>query len=302
MGGEVEGVSCEIKCMLKCGGLLALCAHTWHASSHVCTHNATNHLVLHLNHHQLHFIRVYHCEGLVLCTATDYTRLVVWNPYSGQTRWISVESRSVHHLLSWYAHALGYDQSKSYKILRFAHPPEDSSVHEIFKLNSNSWTVLDVTPDWRVWQSHHGLSLKGNTYWFATDKESRGHMHAVTLSSLREEQLAVLFQRNDTFEMEIWVTSMIEPNAVSWSKFFAIDMEPLTCFRFYDCGTFLIDEEKRAVVVFDEDNDALPPTRDIAYVIGENGYFRQVDLGEITTNIDGHPLACSYVPSSVRID
>ncbi|EFH52142.1 hypothetical protein ARALYDRAFT_323422 [Arabidopsis lyrata subsp. lyrata] len=44
MGGEVEGVSCEIKCMLKCGGLLALCAHTWHASSHVCTHNATNHL------------------------------------------------------------------------------------------------------------------------------------------------------------------------------------------------------------------------------------------------------------------
>ncbi|CAL9247204.1 unnamed protein product, partial [Arabidopsis halleri] len=119
------------------------------------------------------------------------------------------------------------------------------------------------------------------------DKESRGHVpdfllcfdftkerfgprlplpfvsfpeDAVILSSLREEQLAVLFQSNDTFEMEIWVTTMIEPNAVSWSKFFAIDMEPLTCFRFYDCGTFLIDEEKRAVVVFDEDNDAMPPT------------------------------------------
>ncbi|XP_020880383.1 LOW QUALITY PROTEIN: uncharacterized protein LOC9313671, partial [Arabidopsis lyrata subsp. lyrata] len=27
MGGEVEGVSCEIKCMLKCGGLLAVRAY-----------------------------------------------------------------------------------------------------------------------------------------------------------------------------------------------------------------------------------------------------------------------------------
>ncbi|AEE75763.1 unnamed protein product [Arabidopsis thaliana] len=41
----------------------------------------------------------------------------------------------------------------------------------------------------------------------------------VTLSSVREEQLEVLFQNCHTLEMEIWVTTNIEPNAMSWSKF-----------------------------------------------------------------------------------
>lgn len=43
-------------------------------------------------------------------------------------------------------------------------------------------------------------------------------------------------------------------------------MKPLTGLPFYTGGTFLIDEEKRAVVVFDEDHDSPYLTRDIAYI------------------------------------
>ncbi|XP_010465602.1 PREDICTED: putative F-box protein At3g17620 [Camelina sativa] len=270
--------------------------------------------------------RVYHCEGLVLCLTEDYTRLVVWNPYTGQTRWIRVELRSDKHRGIWYNHALGYDKSNNHKILRYLNVPGAMYVHEIYDLNSSSWRVLDVTPDWDVQFDNYGLSLKGNTYWYATDKVSREdipdfllcfdftterfgpRLHlpfdsysedAVVLSSVREEQLAVLYQHCETHEMEIWITNKIEPNALSWSKFLAVDMDPLTGFRFYSGGSFLVDEEKRVVVVFDEDKNVSETNRNTAYFIGENGYFREVDLGEITTAREIFPHAFSYVPSSV---
>ncbi|CAF1934179.1 unnamed protein product [Brassica napus] len=127
---------------------------------------------------------------------------------------------------------------------------------------------------------------------------------AVILSSVGEEQqqLAVLFQHRETFEMEVWVTTKVEPDAVSWSMFFAVDMGPLTGFRFNTGGSFVVDEENAAVVVFDEDRNVEKPTRNTAYIVGfgESSYFREVDLGKITTGKEGFPHACSYVPSSVQ--
>uniref|UniRef100_A0A1J3HMV4 Putative F-box protein n=1 Tax=Noccaea caerulescens TaxID=107243 RepID=A0A1J3HMV4_NOCCA len=38
----------------------------------------------------LNVSQVYHCEGLLL-----------WNPYSGQTRWISVKPRKYYHSLGY---------------------------------------------------------------------------------------------------------------------------------------------------------------------------------------------------------
>ncbi|KAG7582133.1 F-box associated domain type 1 [Arabidopsis suecica] len=125
---------------------------------------------------------------------------------------------------------------------------------------------------------------------------------AVTLSSVRDEQLAVLFQNCDTHEMEIWVTTKIEPNAMSWSKFLAVDMNSLTGLWFYGGGSFLIDEENKAVAVFDEDKN-VSENRNTAYFIGVNGYFREVDLGKITTGKEiFFPHAFSYVPSSVLFE
>ncbi|WZY95403.1 hypothetical protein YC2023_067732 [Brassica napus] len=220
-------------------------------------------------------------------------------------------------------HALGYEKDKwcrVYKILRFA-----GNVHEIYALkSSDSWRVLDVSPDWDIGYDNHGVSLKGNTYWYAKvarvgfllcfdfTRERFGQLlplpfecfseDAVILSSVGEEQqqLAVLFQHRETFEMEVWVTTNVEPDAVSWSMFFAVDMGPLTGFRFNTGGSFVVDEENAAVVVFDEGKNVEKPTRNAAYIVGfgESSYFREVDLGKITTGKEGFPHACSYVPSS----
>ncbi|KAL9828905.1 putative protein kinase RLK-Pelle-DLSV family [Arabidopsis thaliana] len=102
----------------------------------------------------------------------------------------------------------------------------------------------------------------------------------VTLSSVREEQLEVFFENCYTLEMEIGVTTKIEPNAISWSKFLAVDMDPLTGFQFYSGGSFLIHEEKRAVVVFDEDKNVSKTSRNTAYFIGVNGNFREKWISE----------------------
>ncbi|KAG7577607.1 F-box domain, partial [Arabidopsis thaliana x Arabidopsis arenosa] len=290
---------------------------------------------------QVDISTVYHCDGLVLCIPKDCARLVVWNPYWGQTLWF--KPSSIRHEPHLYRYAVGYQNSKScrsYKILRFVEVCAESIVeYEINELNSNSWRVLDVTSDWHILFFARGVTLKGNTYWFAIEKYREGRStvveipdflicfdftterfgprlrlpfrsydeDTVTLSSVREEQLAVLFQREDNLHLEIWVTTKIEPEVVSWSKLFlAVDMEPLTDFQFgVTGGSFFIDEEKKLAVVFDKDKDrdnveVQTPRHNFAYIIGEDGYFRDVDLGE-TSEVFDCPLGCLYVPSSVQI-
>ncbi|CDY28935.1 BnaA02g25410D [Brassica napus] len=124
----------------------------------------------------------------------------------------------------------------------------------------------------------------------------------VILSNFGEEQIAVLFKKWGKFEMKIWVTSKINPTTVSWSKFLEVDMRPFItgCNHvFTQSRGFFIDEEKKVVVVFGRHE--FDDTRKIAYIIGEDGYFRKVDLGE-DTNIFSHQHVRSYVPSSVHIN
>ncbi|CAA7053020.1 unnamed protein product [Microthlaspi erraticum] len=291
--------------------------------------------------------KVFHCSGLLLCLTKDRTRLVVWNPVLGQTRWI--QPRNAYHKHDVYA--LGYDVNKNQKILRFLDELWEVGnpyvEHEIYDLKSDSWRVLDVTPDWEIESYQRGVSLKGRTYFFAKEKilveeevveevveelveedfllcfdftaERFGprlplpfHSYpeeTVTLSSVRDEQLAVLYQRDTSF-VEIWVTSKIEPDEVSWNmlSFLSVDMAPLTgvphLFAHY-AGSFFIDEERKMAVVFDKDKE-----EDIyhtAYVIGENGYYREFDMEEDDFHYeeDGEPtdfpLVCSYFPSWVKI-
>ncbi|KAG7582236.1 F-box associated interaction domain [Arabidopsis suecica] len=135
---------------------------------------------------------------------------------------------------------------------------------EIYDLDSDSWKVVDLTPECEVEFNHRGLSLKGNTYWFAQEKIALGPgrgmsdmagflicfdftrerfgprlplpFHSsngdnVTLSSVRDEQLAVLFQSYGASSVKIWISSKIEPNAVLWRKLFlAVDMKLLPDF------------------------------------------------------------------------
>ncbi|KAG2294575.1 hypothetical protein Bca52824_041244 [Brassica carinata] len=284
-------------------------------------------------------IWIYHCDGLLLCIAKDFASFVVWNPYTSQTLWLKPPSPHPrldwYSYAIGYDNGSKSSCRNSYKILRFVDPLRNGFVeYEIYDLSSNSWRVLDVTSDWHIDFYARGVSLKGNTYWFSRERYRAkpavgepfevadflicfdftterfdprlslpfhtGFECTVTLSSVREEQLAVLLQVDYLLRMEIWVTTKIEPEEVSWNNLFlAVNIEPFLDFQFgMSQGSFFLDQEKRVDVVFDKDTD-MRFTRNIAYVIGEGGYFTQVDLGE---SVEYHrPFGCSYVPSLAQI-
>ncbi|KAF2544298.1 hypothetical protein F2Q68_00032275 [Brassica cretica] len=295
---------------------------------------------------QVDVTKVFHCDGLLLCVTkdkeeVDRTSLVVWNPYLGQIRWIQ-RPRNNYHRLDRYA--LGYDKKKNrkHKILRFL--DDNMGTYEIYDFSSDSWRVLNITPDYDTTFFQRGVSLKGNAYFFATEKlrvvteeeytpephkflicfdftiESFGPPLPLpfnlytgdtgTLSSLRDEKLAALYQCCDMAEVEIWVTTKIEePNALSWIPFLRIDLEPFTGFDLqfqHDGASFFIEEEKKIAV---ENGSSEITCNDTAYIIGENGYFQKVGLGEGVSdpsplNFGEYcPLVCSssYVPSLVQI-
>ncbi|KAF3603872.1 hypothetical protein F2Q69_00038194 [Brassica cretica] len=201
---------------------------------------------------------------------------------------------------------------------------------EIFNLNSSSWKVVDFNPHWMIQYFYRGLSLKGNTYWFAENKVAPGKIGRVfllcfnfttesfgprlllpfhgrygdtlTLSSVRKEQLAVLFQEcAPAYTLKVWISSKVGPNAVSWNKvFLSVDMKPLIGFQFHCfAGSFFVDEKNKAVVVIDTTRGHPFTIRNMAYVLGENGYFKSVDLGDFAP-MKCWPLVCSYLPSLVK--
>ncbi|CAH8253604.1 unnamed protein product [Arabidopsis lyrata] len=270
---------------------------------------------------QIEMSKVYHCDGLLLCVAKDNFRLVVWNPYLAQNRWIISPIKKFHWRDSY---ALGYDINRK---------------------------VLEVTPDLEIQPHQGGVSLKGNTYFFAHETTGPGFsggevidgdlwidgyeikdfllcfdftrerfgprlplpFHSsiedtVTLSCVREEQLAVLYQQegmndNSCNILQIWVTTRIEPNSVSWSKFLNVEMRPfaLTGVRFdhYTGGTFFIDEEENVAVVFDIDGYLSTGIKTVryhtAFIIGEDGYFKSVSLG-VAPKVPFEPPCSGYVP------
>ncbi|XP_019096650.1 PREDICTED: F-box/kelch-repeat protein At3g13680-like [Camelina sativa] len=215
--------------------------------------------------------------------------------------------------------------------------------YEIYDFSSNSWRVVGVEPpEWFIWSHQRGVSLKGNAF-FAAKRETTTVVGGggkkiieqdillcfdftterfgpslylpfcsnddakdnVTLSCLRDEQLAVLHQHMNRCQiMEIWVTTKIDPD-VSWNKFmrelagYPVDTEG---------GSFFIDEEKNVAVVFDLDH-----LQALAHMFGPRRYFRSVKIGKALNigKLDelGYfhakyrlPLVCSsYVPSLVQL-
>ncbi|EOA19555.1 hypothetical protein CARUB_v10002576mg [Capsella rubella] len=296
-----------------------------------------------LNADGVYISEVIHCEGLFLCITTkdkedDSSSLFVLNPLLGQTKWIE-PMKSCCQICENYA--FGYDkEEKIHKILRFVNEyySNGNRVCEfgVYSLqNSSSWKVVDdFAPDWSISYNHSGLSLKGNTYWYAQERNRPGRIpqnnpdfllsfdftterfgprlplpfHAsfedtVTLSSVREEQLVVLFHNFYASFIKIWITNKIEPNAVSWDNLFLdVDLERVgICLQVSSfAGSFFVDEEKKvAVVLYKEREYVGSLTSNIVYVIGNKRCFK-VNLGE-SLDKGYRPFVCSYVPSLVRI-
>ncbi|CAL9219533.1 unnamed protein product [Arabidopsis halleri] len=123
----------------------------------------------------------------------------------------------------------------------------------------------------------------------------------VTLPCVREEKLAALLTHNESnpYEFEIWITTKIEYEKVSWSKILEMDTGPLADRPIaFTHESFFVDKEKNVSMGFDDLN------RHTVNIIGEAGYFIELDLGVPVADINcgsRRPHLCPYVPSSVQI-
>ncbi|CAF2047213.1 unnamed protein product [Brassica napus] len=82
--------------------------------------------------------------------------------------------------------------------------------------------------------------------------------------------------------------------------FFKINLEAIPRTHRFQARSFFIDEEKKRVVFFSNGSEYY----NAAYIIGENGFFKTVDLGRTDTpHYFFGPFVCSnsYVPSLVQI-
>ncbi|RID54963.1 hypothetical protein BRARA_G02249 [Brassica rapa] len=224
-----------------------------------------------LTHGQVKISQVFHCDGLLLCILKDDKRLLVWNPCLGQTRWIEKGRHADVRAKYKYAIGYGYEEDscrRHYKILR------------------------------GINLCGRGVSLKGNTYWCVADPRRQiAHTvcfdftrmrfgglqnlpfapyrfkNLVILSCVRDEKLSVLIQSR--YVVDIWISDKIDEQKVLWSKFL----------RVYTFTSLTKDRNERS---------------DTIKVFGEDGYFRELDLGE-PSDKECWPLVCPYVPSFVQI-
>ncbi|KAG7577720.1 F-box domain [Arabidopsis thaliana x Arabidopsis arenosa] len=271
---------------------------------------------------QFNIDRVFHCDGLLLCTSQKESRFVVWNPLTGVTKWIELGDRYNEGM----AFVLGYDNkscNKSYKILSFNFCNKDS---EIYEFSSDSWRVIDdIKPRHYLEYSRKCVSLKGNTYWFGIDRRRRlwdpsmallefdfgtekfGYVplprpcqvhgfEASNLSVVRDEKLSVLLEDGSTSKTEVWVTNKIgENNVVSWSKVLALYPRA----DFWHGASCLLDEEKKVVLCCK--SKRWMEEGDKVYIVGEDNKVKIMDSGVYT--IEGScPTILNYIPSLVQIE
>ncbi|VYS57963.1 unnamed protein product [Arabidopsis thaliana] len=215
---------------------------------------------------------------------------------------------------------------------------EDFCYYEIYDVKSNSWSAFNVTdPNWHI-DYDICASVNGNTYFLTKERilvedsdEDEDEVETPEilicfdftaerfgkflhlpfqfdidfgdnggLSCVKEEKLAVLLKRYDQNVIEIWVTTKIEPNVVFWKPFLKVDIETvLGALLDFQLDSFFIDEEKKLAVVFSSNKSKCYKT---AYIIGEDRYLKEVDLGECKPLRS--PIVCfsSYVPSLVQIN
>ncbi|ESQ47508.1 hypothetical protein EUTSA_v10022189mg [Eutrema salsugineum] len=216
--------------------------------------------------HEVEIRNVFHCEGLLLCTTRDY-RLVVWNPCSGETKWI--KPRVSYEESDFYA--LGYDNKcscKQYKILRVG----------------NTYWIAQGGPDKFL------LSFD-----FTTEKfQSLPIPHRfAALSLIREEQLCLLVGGNSS-GLHVWVATSMGPVS-SWIKLLTVEDRSIS----FSIGlSFLVDEQNNAVIFC---NGLWAPSCKILHISLGNKHIRH----EVLRGGDYRESYCqfllNYVPSFAQI-
>ncbi|XP_023638935.1 putative F-box protein At3g49980 [Capsella rubella] len=278
--------------------------------------------------HQVNIKQVFHCDGLLLCTIKDNTIfVVVWNPCTGQTKWIPTSKDC-----SFHDFVLGYHQdkqtgNKSYRILSYKSYHCGDQEFQVYDIDSNSWRSINVTPipNYNFAYPYYRVSLNGKTYWFgvdekeeelglisfdyATERLERLHLpyqfyryDDLYLSVVGEEKLLVLLQREHTSRKEIWVTTNKiddETKDMSWSKL--LEVEVATTGHESWLGISFLVHEKKNVVLFCEkrffNNKAIKPVS----IVEEDDTVKNVDF-RVRTRTSCRPYLVDYVPSLIQIE
>lgn len=124
---------------------------------------------------------------------------------------------------------------------------------------------------------------------------------------VRDEKVAVAVEYYTSRKLQIWITTKLEPNEVSWSSFLRLDVSLINGlpynFLIYP-RTFFIDEEKKVVILIDR-RMLVPGQREIlAHIIGEDGYLKSFNIIR-NSGPNRWDLAefvyCSYVPSLAQV-
>ncbi|CDY20173.1 BnaA01g28290D [Brassica napus] len=136
-----------------------------------------------------------------------------------------------------------------------------------------------LSKDWSFTRKYNGEAAKRKESQVVMVLEYKVYLMSVNLHNpspsiepiVLRFQLAVLFQEcAPPYTLKVWISSKVCPNA-----------------------------KNNAVVVIDKTRGLPFTIRNMAYVLGENGYFKSVDLGDFAP-MKCWPLVCSYVPSLVK--
>ncbi|XP_010430744.1 PREDICTED: putative F-box protein At4g10190 [Camelina sativa] len=266
---------------------------------------------------------VFHCDGLLLCTTKD-DRLVLWNPCSGETRWMIKPVGPSFKKFNYYA--LGKTSSSNkYKILRIRQHGigyyKCLVEYEIYDFTSDSWRVVGETSDWSIHGlRRRGMSVNGNTYWLASspfpDSQndfllsfdfSTERFESVSLpvddfsyvpmalSVTREEQkLCLLGMRDHYYDIHVWIATKIESTgAMLWSKFLTVKESFYRQFLILCSGmNFLADRENNMLLCPGRQQNS----NSFLHIVGKDKY-----MGVDHHDAGSKCLVVCYVPTLAQI-
>ncbi|KAF2605177.1 hypothetical protein F2Q70_00025493, partial [Brassica cretica] len=171
---------------------------------------------------------------------------------------VNVKSNDIQSLMVWNPY-LGQT--------RWIHQQEQhlTTEFEIYDFKSDSWRTLDldVTPDWGFEYVPYSTSLKGNTYFVDYDRFDETTNNYFICFDFTRERFGEYLQ-------------------LPWSR--------------DNTHSFFIDEDTKRAVLFSVDwHDSLKTEEEYynaAYIIGENDFFKSVDLGATNPLNDYVPAVC----------
>lgn len=279
-----------------------------------------------------------HCDGLFLFQHRYLFELALWNPFLRHIYWID----PMGNLTNDETYGIGYcpDKRRCYKIVRIYDAVCEDQV-QVFDTSTKKWTIVHASSprDWRISRVHPGLSINGNMFWLA---RSKAHpvptfihsfdfsadtftlvctlpliydtLHTNALSVYNHNRLSLLHQSRSTSVINVWVTTPLAEEAVTWSLFFTVANQDIPCIRpCYDVAypVHFLDRNNTLVLLcrvrteeVGEDNDDelnKGSPQIILYRFGRHGIQERANVAEAVF-FEHHVCGYLYTPSLVWLD